>query len=274
MSDAIPELARLMAGRRVLLLSGAGISTESGIPDYRSPAACARPVRPITYREFMSSPEARARYWSGSLVGWPRIARAAPNRGHAAVARMEAAGVLLGVVTQNVDGLHQAAGSSRVVELHGSLATAACTDCGAAVSRAELQQRMVGENPFWTVASGELAPDGDAAAEPSLLPCFIVPACAVCGGILKPQVVFFGENVPRKRTAEAFGLLAEAEVLLVTGSSLAVYSGFRFVEQAARGEKPVAIVNQGPTRGDSLAAVRVDSPLGEALPRLVDLLLA
>ena len=269
MSGGIAELARLMMGRRVLLLSGAGISTDSGIPDYRGPSAAARPARPVTYREFMSSPEARVRYWSGSLVGWPRIARAAPNRGHAAAARMEADGRILGVLTQNVDGLHQAAGSRRVIELHGSLASVVCVECGSVAPRAEIQQRMLRENPAWAAAAGDVAPDGDADADPSSLPGFIVPRCAHCGGILKPQVVFFGENVPRDVTDASFGLLAEAEVLLVAGSSLTVYSGFRFAERAARDGKPVAIVNQGPTRGDSIATLRVDQPLGHALQELL-----
>jgi len=273
MHEAVAGIARLLRGRRVLLLSGAGISTESGIPDYRGPAARARPVTPLTYREFMGSSEARARYWSGSLVGWPRIARAAPNRGHAAAARMEEAGALLGVVTQNVDGLHQAAGSRRVVELHGSLATAACTDCGTVVSRAELQLRMLSENPAWASAGGRTAPDGDAASAAAALPAFIVPACTACGGILKPRVVFFGENVPAVVSEAAFAMLREADALLVAGSSLAVYSGFRFVLRAGREGKPVAIVTMGPTRGDSHAAARLDAPLGEALPLLAELLL-
>ena len=267
-TDGIGQLVELLEGHRVLLLSGAGISTESGIPDYRGPAARARPVRPIMYREFVSSPEARDRYWSGSLLGWPRIARAAPNAGHRAVARMEAAGALFGVVTQNVDGLHHAAGSRVVVELHGSLATVSCMACGCVVGRAELQARMLLENPGWAAAGAEMAPDGHASVDPSLLPTFVVPACAVCGGALKPDVVFFGENVPNDRVRDAFRMLEAAEVLLVAGSSLTVYSGFRFVERAVRDGKPVAIMNRGRTRGDHLAAVRLDSPLGPALSLL------
>jgi NAD+-dependent protein deacetylase sirtuin 4 len=272
MHDGVTALAGLLAGRRVLLLSGAGISTESGIPDYRGPAARARPVKPITFREFMSGADARARYWSGSLVGWPRIARAVPNAGHAAAARMERAGALLGVITQNVDGLHQAAGSCRVVELHGSLSEAGCVGCGAVVQRGDLQQRMLRDNPAWAGAAGDATPDGDTRLDASHLPAFVVPSCPDCGGILKPRVVFFGENVPPEVTGQAFRLLDEAEVLLVAGSSLAVYSGFRFVERAARDGKPVAIVNEGETRGDSLAALRLDLPLGEALPLLASLL--
>ncbi len=268
MRGGVGELARLLSGRRVLLLTGAGISTDSGIPDYRGPAARARPVKPITFREFTSSADARARYWSGSLAGWPRIARAAPNPAHAAAARMEQAGVLIGVITQNVDGLHQAAGSRRVVELHGSLSHAGCMDCGHAVPRGELQERMLRENPAWADAAGELSPDGDARPDSSRLPAFIVPACPACGGILKPRVVFFGENVPPEVSGQAFGMLDEAEALLVAGSSLAVYSGLRFVERAAKDGKAVAIVNQGETRGDSLAALRLDLPLGQALPGL------
>jgi NAD-dependent SIR2 family protein deacetylase len=183
---------------------------------------------------------------------------------------MEQSGALLGVITQNVDGLHQAAGSRRVVELHGSLSRAGCMDCGCVVSRVDLQQRMLRENPAWADAAGELSPDGDARLESARLPAFVVPSCPQCGGILKPRVVFFGENVPREVTEQAFGLLDEAEALLVAGSSLAVYSGFRFVERAARDGKPVAIVNLGETRGDSLAALHLDIPLGEALPGLAE----
>jgi NAD-dependent deacetylase sirtuin 4 len=271
--DGVRRLAELLQGRRVLLLSGAGISTESGIPDYRGPGFRARPVRPIMYREFIASQEARDRYWSGSLLGWPRIVGAMPNPGHRAVARMEAAGALSGVVTQNVDGLHQAAGSRVVVELHGSLATVSCMGCGTVVGRAELQLRMLRQNATWAAAGADMAPDGHASVDPSLLPSFVVPVCAVCGGVLKPDVVFFGENVPADRVREAFRLLDAAEVLLVAGSSLTVYSGFRFVERAARDGKPVAIVNTGCTRGDRLAAVRLDCPLGQALPLLVEALL-
>jgi len=235
------RFAELLEGRRVLLLLGAGISTESGIPDYHGPTARARPVRLIMYREFVASPEA--------------------------------AGALSGLVTQNIDGLHKVAGSRGVVELHGSLATVSCMECGCVVGRVELQVRILRQNPGWAAVGADMAPDSHASVDPSLLSAFVVPACATCGSALKPEVVFFGENVPNDRVREAFRLVEAAEVLLVAGFSLREYSGLRFVERAARDGKPVAIVNRGRTRGDRLAAVQLDSPLGEALSLLAEALL-
>jgi len=270
-SDGIEDLAALMKGRRVLALSGAGMSTESGIPDYRGPRSVQRRTRPIYYREFVDSAPARARYWARSAVGWPHVAAARPNKGHEALSRLESARAITGVVTQNVDGLHQAAGSVNVLELHGTLAEVACLSCGTRERRAALQQRILLANPAW--AEGEFraasaGPDGDARIEPPADGSFQVPSCLRCGGVLKPDVIFFGENVPRGRVERAFAMLKEADMLLVVGSSLAIYSGYRFVLQAREDEKPVAIVNQGPTRGDPLAAVRIEAALGEALPRL------
>ncbi|HVO40602.1 MAG TPA: NAD-dependent protein deacetylase [Spirochaetia bacterium] len=270
-SDGIELLAALMKGRRVLALSGAGMSTESGIPDYRGPRSVRRRTRPIYYREFVENPASRARYWARSAVGWPHVSAARPNRGHEALARMEGSDAITGVVTQNVDGLHQAAGSVNVLELHGTLAEVVCLSCGTRERRAALQQRILSSNPAWAegdfrTASAE--PDGDARLEPPTDNSFQVPACLHCGGVLKPDVIFFGENVPRARVERAFAMLKEADVLLVVGSSLAIYSGYRFVLQARDDEKPVAIVNQGPTRGDPLAAVRIEAALGDALPRL------
>jgi NAD+-dependent protein deacetylase sirtuin 4 len=269
--DGMDALARLVTTGRVVVLSGAGVSTESGIPDYRGPSSRARPPRPIKYQEFVGSAEARARYWARSAVGWPRISAAAPNTGHAAIARLETAGVVLGVITQNVDGLHQAAGSTAVIELHGSLAWAVCLSCGTREARASLQDRIMTVNREWAHDAGRLAasaPDGDAVVDAALIASFHVPACVRCGGILKPDVVLFGENVPKGRVEEAFALLARAEVLLVVGSSLATYSGLRFVTRAVEDRKAVAIVNRGPTRADPLAAVRVEASLGDALPAL------
>ena len=269
---AVRALASLMRGRRTLVLSGAGISTESGIPDYRGPSSRARPPRPITYQQFIGSPEARARYWARSAVGWPRISAAAPNKGHGAIARLEGAGIVQGVITQNVDGLHQAAGSRAVVELHGSLAEAVCLTCGTREARASLQDRIMAMNAAWAVDAARLAasaPDGDAAVDAALVASFRLPVCLRCAGILKPDVVLFGENVPKGRVDEAFDLLAKAQVLLVVGSSLAIYSGLRFVTRAVEVGKPVAIVNRGPTRADQLATVRVEASLGDALSVLV-----
>jgi len=264
-----------MKGRRALVLSGAGISTESGIPDYRGPRSAARGVRPIYYREFVGSPQSRARYWARSAVGWPRVSEARPNPGHVAIARMEESGAVIGVITQNVDRLHQAAGSSRVVELHGALTDVVCLECGSHEQRQQLQDRLLSLNPEWAkeqYQAAVMAPDGDAQVEVPADGSFRVPACLRCSGVLKPDVVFFGENVPRTRVEQALSLLEEAEVLLVVGSSLAVYSGYRFAVQAHEESKPVAIINLGPCRADALAAVRIETALSEALPRLAELL--
>jgi NAD-dependent SIR2 family protein deacetylase len=271
LSDGIEQLAGLMRGRRVLALSGAGLSTESGIPDYRGPLSIQRRARPISYREFVDNPASRARYWARSAVGWPHVEAARPNAGHEALARMERANAVIGVITQNVDRLHQKAGSRSVLELHGSLSEVVCLQCGAREERTALQERILSLNPRWARGPFRTAltePDGDARVQPPADGSFVVPDCLHCGGILKPDVTFFGENVPRARVELAFAMLATAEMLLVLGSSLAVYSGYRFVERSARDEKPIAIVNSGSTRGDRVAAVRIDAALGEALPRL------
>ncbi len=274
--DGITRLAGLMRGAQVLVLSGAGLSTESGIPDYRGPLSIQRRTRPIYYREFVDNPATRARYWARSAVGWPHVVSAQPNAGHEALARMERANVVIGVITQNVDSLHQKAGSRAVLELHGSLTDVVCLQCGAGEDRAALQERILSLNPHWASGPFRTAltePDGDARVEPPSDGSFRVPECLHCGGILKPRVTFFGENVPPDRVGKAFALLARAEVLLVLGSSLAVYSGYRFVERAARESKPVAIINLGPCRGDPLATIRIEAILGEALPLLAAALL-
>jgi NAD+-dependent protein deacetylase sirtuin 4 len=219
----------------------------------------------------VASAAARARYWARSAVGWPRFVKAQPNKGHVAIARLEAAGFVRGVITQNVDGLHHAAGSKAVIELHGSLAEAVCLTCGTRENRVSLQARILAMNAGWAEEAARLAvvaPDGDATVAPELIATFRAPACLRCGGILKPDVVLFGENVPKERVEQAFDLLAEARVLLVVGSSLAIYSGLRFVTRAVEEGKPVAVINRGPTRGDQLAAVRVEAALGDALPAL------
>ena len=269
--DQLVDLAR---GRKIVALTGAGCSTESGIPDYRGPTA--RPRTPIQHREFVDKPASRARYWARSTVGWPRIVQAKPNPAHHALAQLEAAGVLAGVITQNVDGLHHAAGSSNVVELHGALARVRCLECHAITSREALHQRLLAANAGWRfvdVAPGdaemdgepEVAPDGDAEIAGD---GFRVVACEACDGVLMPDVVFFGGSVPRGTLDAAWALFDRAELLLVAGSSLAVFSGYRFVRRAAERGVPVAIVNHGPTRGDDLAALRIDARLGEALPAL------
>ncbi len=249
------------------MLTGAGCSTESGIPDYRGQGS--RPRHPIQIREFTRDPAARRRYWARSVVGFARFAGARPNPAHLAIAALEHAGLTSGLITQNVDGLHGAAGSRRMVELHGALSRVVCLDCGAVETRAALQRLLLDANPGWDRLQGTLAPDGDAELDPALVETFRVVACARCDGVLKPHVVLFGENVPRPTVDAAWGMLDAADALLVVGSSLAVFSGYRFVREAARRNLPVAIVNQGPTRGDSVAAVRVEGRAGDVLPRLV-----
>jgi NAD-dependent SIR2 family protein deacetylase len=265
----------------VVVLSGAGLSTESGIPDYRGPSGAARRHTPMTYQEFTRDPLARRRYWARSHLGWQMIARAAPNDGHRAVARLQAAGLLGGIITQNVDGLHHAAGSERVVELHGSLASVRCLSCGLIGRRDEYQQRLLARNAGWAEVleaasrsgSVEIAPDGDAELPAAALESFRPVECAGCGGTIKPDVVFFGENVPGARVEEAWRLYEEAAVLLVIGSSLTVYSGRRFLYRAQKEGVPIAIVNLGPTRADGMAAAKVEGQLGVVLPRVAEELL-
>jgi NAD+-dependent protein deacetylase sirtuin 4 len=264
----LDQAVALLRGRRVVALTGAGISTESGIPDYRGPETLARARNPIQHAQFVRDPAARRRYWARSVIGWPRVAAARPNPAHAALAAMERGGALAGVVTQNVDRLHTSAGSSNVVELHGALAEVACLACGLREARARLQERLLDLNPSFATRGAELAPDGDAELPAALIDRFRVADCAGCGGVLKPDVVFFGGCVPREVVAAAHALVEAAEALLVVGSSLAVYSGYRFVRRAAERGAPVAIVNLGPTRGDPLAALRWNERAGTALPRL------
>jgi NAD+-dependent protein deacetylase sirtuin 4 len=268
------EAARLLRGRRVVALTGAGISTESGIPDYRGPETRARARNPMQHGEFVRSPAARQRYWARSVIGWPRIAGALPNPAHAALAAMERAGALDGVVTQNVDRLHSLAGSRRVIELHGALAEVACLGCAGREARSALQERLLALNPGFAARCAGAAPDGDADLPAALVESFAVADCAACGGVLKPDVVFFGGSVPKGVVAAAYAMVDAAEALLVVGSSLAVYSGYRFVRRAAERGVPVAIVNLGPTRGDPLAALRWDERAGAALPTLAALLAA
>jgi NAD-dependent SIR2 family protein deacetylase len=248
------------------------LSTESGIPDYRGPTGAARPSSPMTYQVFTGDPVARRRYWARSHLGWHVVGEARPNAGHVAVARLQAAGLLSGVVTQNVDGLHQAAGARDVVDLHGRLDAVVCLDCGRRSSRAGLAARLTEANRDWQAEVLAVHPDGDVSVPDEDLEAFRVVPCAVCGGVLKPDVVFFGENVPRDRVQHAFGLVERARALLVLGSSLTVMSGYRFVLRAAKLGLPVAVVNQGATRGDAQAALRVDAPLGTVLPALADAL--
>jgi NAD-dependent deacetylase sirtuin 4 len=273
LADLSPLVA-LMRGRRAVVLAGAGCSTESGIPDYRGAEGRLRTRKPVQYGEFARSAAARRRYWARSTLGWGRMNRAEPNAAHDALAGLERTGHVTGLITQNVDGLHQRAGSLNVVELHGSLASVLCMDCGGTIRRSEMQRRLERENPDWAerVGSVEPAPDGDSDIASNHDAEFVVPACQQCAGRLKPDVVFFGENVPKSRVDECWRLVDGADLLLVVGSSLTVFSGRRFVYGAKDRGLPVAVLNLGPTRADDLAAVKVEARLGEALPRMVELL--
>jgi NAD-dependent SIR2 family protein deacetylase len=273
-------MVEIFGAGNVAVLSGAGLSTESGIPDYRGPSGQARRGgQPMTYQAFTGSAEARQRYWARSHLGWRHITGATPNPGHRAVALLERAGLVGGIITQNVDGLHQAAGAAAVTELHGSLHRVVCLSCWQRSPREELDARLQAANPGW--ARGFPAPDGAGAsgsAEPAVNPDgdvalestsgFVVVDCTSCGGPLKPDVVFFGENVPRPRVASCFEVVSASSALVVLGSSLTVMSGLRYVRHAASTGVPVVIVNQGATRGDSLAVATLDAPLGATLTAL------
>ncbi|WP_031078824.1 NAD-dependent protein deacetylase [Streptomyces sp. NRRL WC-3742] len=258
-------LVRLLAGRGVVVLSGAGLSTESGIPDYRGESGSRRRGTPMTYQEFTGSDAARRRYWARSHVGWRTIARAEPNAGHRAVEQLRRSGHVAAVITQNVDGLHHAAGTRTAVELHGGLRRVVCLECRRTTSRAELDERLEELNAGFRAEEVKLNPDGDAELAPGLVDCFQVAPCPACGGVLKPDVVFFGESVPKPRVQRCYELVDAAQALVVLGSSLTVLSGLRFVRHAARAGTPVVIVNQGATRGDDLAEARVALPLGAVL---------
>jgi NAD-dependent SIR2 family protein deacetylase len=262
------RLVDLLRGRRIVVLSGAGCSTESGIPDYRGPETRHTKRSPIQYRAFVGDPAARQHYWARSAIGWPTFAAAEPNDGHRALASLEASGQVRGIITQNVDRLHHAAGSTRVVELHGALEEVVCLDCGTIEQRPVLQRRLLALNQDWSDRAVDIAPDGDAEMPRSATRSFVVPGCMRCDGVLKPHVIFFGENVPGPWVEEAWTLLGEGDALLVVGSSLTVYSGYRFVRKAAQDGHPIAIVNLGPTRGDDLADVHLDAKTGAVLPRL------
>jgi NAD-dependent SIR2 family protein deacetylase len=264
-------LRDLVRAGRTVVLSGAGLSTDSGIPDYRGPSGAKRRYAPMTYQAFVGSADARRRYWARSYVGWGQIAEARPNAGHRAVAALQARGLVHGIITQNVDGLHQAAGAREVVELHGGLDVVVCLACGLREGRQSLGQRLRAANAEFAAAVALVNPDGDAELPDEQLAEFVPVGCTYCGSdVLKPDVVFFGENVPRSRVDLCYALVESAASLLVLGSSLTVMSGLRFVRRAAALGIPVAIVNQGPTRGDPVAAVKVDAPLGDVLPALLD----
>jgi NAD-dependent SIR2 family protein deacetylase len=269
-APGIAALTELVRAGGVVVLSGAGLSTDSGIPDYRGPSGSLRRHTPMTFQAFTTDPVARHRYWARSYLGWRQIDSARPNAGHRAVAELEHAGLVAATITQNVDGLHQAAGARNVVELHGGLDRVVCRGCDSPEGRANLDQRLREANAGFTGYDLDVNPDGDVELPDAALDRFTMVPCLMCGGgPLKPDVVFFGETVPRDRVDECFGLVDGAKTLLVLGSSLTVMSGYRFVLRASARGIPVAIVNQGPTRGDKHATVRLDAPLGDVLPKLV-----
>ncbi len=265
-------LDRVTRCRRLFILTGAGCSTESGIPDYRDECGAWKRRRPMLISEFLRTPEARRRYWSRSFVGWPMVSAAQPNSTHRSLARLES---LIGVsrlVTQNVDGLHAKAGSQLVIDLHGRLDSVQCLTCRYEVDRTVFQMQLADLNPDQPGEEYGSAPDGDADIDSGPIWDFVVPDCPVCGGILKPAVVFFGEGVPRVRVDEAFQAINESNGVLVVGSSLAVWSGYRFARRAVELGVPLLIVNRGHTRADAEATLKVSAECGETLQRLVDTL--
>jgi NAD-dependent SIR2 family protein deacetylase len=266
-----PEFVAVLAGRRVAVLTGAGISTDSGIPDYRGPDS--PPSNPMTIRQFTSDPLFRRRYWARNHVGWRHMNETLPNAGHRTLAALERAGVVTGVITQNVDLLHTKAGSRIVVNLHGTYARVVCLGCGYSMTRAALADQLEALNPGFTkraeaVGGLAVAPDADAVVADTA--SFRYLDCPSCGGMLKPDIVYFGENVPKDRVAQAYSLIDGADALLVAGSSLTVFSGYRFVRHAAALGIPIVIINRGRTRGDELATVKVDAGCSEMLVLLAD----
>lgn len=251
--------AWLRAHRRIFVLTGAGISTNSGIPDYRGADGQWKRKAPITYQGFMCDPSMRARYWARSFVGWPMVAQAKPNRGHAALVSLEAQDRLSSLVTQNVDGLHARAGHCATVDLHGRIDTVICLSCRVPVSRASVQAQLAMEHPEWTAVTAASAPDGDADLDALDFSRFRPPTCPRCGGLLKPHVVFFGESVPRDRVQSASDALHASDAMLVVGSSLMVYSGYRFARMARERGLPLAILTRGITRADNLATLKLDA---------------
>ena len=270
MTEPAPErrVARLLAGGGVVVLSGAGLSTACGIPDYRDREGRWKRPQPVDHQAFLRSPDVRRRYWARSFLGWPVIGRAEPGRGHQALARLERQGRIGLTITQNVDGLHQKAGSRAVLELHGGVARVVCLDCREHFARAEVQEWMRAANPDFVRATAPAAPDGDADTAEGFDAGFTAPACPACAGRLKPDVVFFGDNVPRERVGAGMTAIEAAAGLLIIGSSLMVYSGFRFAEHAHRLGKPVMAINLGKTRADHLLSAKVEQDCGSFLAGL------
>jgi NAD-dependent SIR2 family protein deacetylase len=268
MSDLQPLIDFVAKHPRLLVITGAGCSTAAGIPDYRDENGAWKQREPMRFHVFTGDPVARKRYWARSMLGWRTMAHAQPTAAHHALAQLERAGRINLLVTQNVDGLHQAAGSTKVVDLHGRIDTVCCLGCGARSPRRDLQEELMERNPDWLALDARSLADGDADLEGLDFAAFDVPACPACGGLLKPDVVFFGESVPRDRVAAVREALAQADAVLVVGSSLMVYSGYRFVEEAVAADKPVAAINKGRTRADPLLAFKTEDEVGTALDLL------
>ena len=269
--EVLDRAVDLLAGRSITLLTGAGVSTDSGIPDYRGAGA---PVRtPMTVNDFLGDERARKRYWAGSHLGWRHFSAAEPNAGHRAIAELETVGVVNGVVTQNVDGLHSRAGSRRVVDIHGSMDRVSCLRCGQIFARADVADRMTAQNPWLETPDGvRLNPDGDVSIDS--VDDMVIPVCTVCEGMLKPEVVFFGEYVPNEKFVEASALVRGADALVIAGSSLVVNSGIRLLDQAVKRKLAVVIINRGETKGDPRATLKIDAGTSEVLVALRERLAA
>ena len=270
-NDHLDTLHRAMAERRFLVLTGAGISTSSGIPDYRDSEGVRRGKAPMMYQEFFATAQARRRYWARAMLGWPRVRIAQPNPAHRALATLQQRQRISGLITQNVDTLHDQAGSHDVIELHGSLHRVLCLDCQQRTPRDVIQQRMEHENPYLAGVDAVQAPDGDTLLDPAFEERFHIPHCPHCNGQrLKPDVVFFGENVAQTTAAKAMAAVAQAEGLLVVGSSLMAYSAFRLCKAMVEHGKPVIAINLGKTRGDELLQVKIEATCERLLPLLVE----
>ncbi|MHA7293826.1 NAD-dependent protein deacetylase [Arthrobacter sp. HLT1-21] len=263
------EVISLLSGHRLAVLTGAGLSTDSGIPDYRGPQSV--PRSPMTYQQFVGDEALRRRYWARNHVGWHHLRHADPNPGHQALAALEARGLLSGLITQNVDRLHSAAGQAEVIDLHGTYDRVVCLQCRRHYSRSDIAVLLERLNPGYLERqsnAGDVAPDADADVDDT--GDFVIAPCPNCGGMLKPDFVYFGENVPKDRVAQAYLVVDSGDALLVAGSSLTVMSGLRFVRHAAKAGKPVVIINRGMTRGDDLASILVDLGVSEALTFLAE----
>lgn len=270
MTPGLQDLLEIVQpGRRLAVITGAGCSTSSGIGDYRDERGGWKRPAPVQMQDFVKLDSARRRYWARSMLGWPMMAQARPNAAHQALVALETQGVVSGLVTQNVDGLHQQAGHQQVLELHGALAEVLCLDCGSRMARRTLQRRLEQDNGYVLGASAAAAPDGDADLADSVdLHRFVVPDCERCGGLLKPDVVFYGDSVPRGRVAAAYALVESADAVLVVGSSLMVFSSYRFCRRAHELGIPLVAVNRGVTRADAWLAAKVDGDCARVLPEL------